>query len=60
MPYVTKSELVEIVPDLRAAADIETLADVRAALVRLADRYAGMATECENPGQVSGLRELAA
>jgi hypothetical protein len=43
MSYVTDSELVEIVPDLRALASVETSPDVRAALIRLADRYAAMA-----------------
>jgi hypothetical protein len=48
MPYVTDAELVEIVPDLRAMAIVETSAEVRAALTRLADRYAAMATECQS------------
>lgn len=43
MSYVTDAELAEIVPDLRALALVETSADVRAALIRLADRYAAMA-----------------
>jgi len=43
MPYVTDTELVEIVPDLRALAAVEASAEVRAALIRLADRYAAMA-----------------
>lgn len=43
MPYVTEVELVEIVPDLRALASVETSEEVRAALIRLADRYAAMA-----------------
>ncbi len=43
MPYVTDAELVEIVPDLRALAAVETAAEVRAALIRLADRYAALA-----------------
>jgi hypothetical protein len=43
MPYVTDVELVEIVPDLRALAAVEASAEVRAALIRLADRYAAMA-----------------
>jgi hypothetical protein len=42
MPYVTDAELVEIVPDLRALAAVETSAEARAALIRLADRYAEM------------------
>jgi len=45
MSYVTQAELMEIVPDLRAMACIETSAEVRAALIRLADRYAAVATE---------------
>jgi hypothetical protein len=43
MSYVTSSELVEIVPDLRAMASVETSGAVRAALIRLANRYAAMA-----------------
>lgn len=42
MSYVTEAELVEIVPDLRALASVETSDEVRAALIRLADRYAAM------------------
>jgi len=44
MPYVvTLAELLEIVPDLRAMASVEVSDEVRAALNRLADRYAAMA-----------------
>ena len=46
MSYVTEAELVEIVPDLRALARVETSAEVRAALIRLANRYAAMALDC--------------
>jgi hypothetical protein len=46
MSHVTAAELIEIVPDLRALASVETSAEVRAALDRLADRYAAMADEC--------------
>jgi hypothetical protein len=49
MSYVTEAELVEIVPDLRALASVETSAEVRAALNRLADRYAAMGVESRNP-----------
>jgi hypothetical protein len=45
MSYVTEAELVEIVPDLRAMASIEASPEVRAALNRLADRYAAMADQ---------------
>jgi hypothetical protein len=48
MSYVTEAELVEIVPDLRALASVETSAEVRAALIRLANRYAAMALDCRN------------
>jgi hypothetical protein len=48
MSYVTEAELVEIVPDLRAMASVETSAEVRAALIRLADRYAAMADGCRD------------
>jgi hypothetical protein len=46
MSYVTEAELVEIVPDLRALASVETSEEVRSALIRLADRYAAMADTC--------------
>jgi hypothetical protein len=49
MSYITQAELVEIVPDLRAMASVETSAEVRAALTRLADRYAAMAPGCQEP-----------
>jgi hypothetical protein len=52
MPYVTQAELVEIVPDLRAMARVETSEEVCAALNRLGDLYAAMAAECQNPAQV--------
>jgi hypothetical protein len=42
MSYITAAELIEIVPDLRAMAKAEASDDVRAALIRLADRYAAM------------------
>jgi hypothetical protein len=60
MPYMTQTELAEIVPDLRAAAAIETSAEVRAALLRLADRYAHMTAEPEQAGQMSFMPDLAA
>jgi hypothetical protein len=60
MPYVTQAELIEIVPDLRAAAANETSAEVRAALLRLADRYTRMTTEPENSGQMLFMPDLAA
>jgi hypothetical protein len=47
--YVTDAELMEIVPDLRALASVETLPEVRAALMRLADRYAALAGGNQNP-----------
>jgi hypothetical protein len=53
MSYVTDAELVEIVPDLRAMASIELSAEVRAALTRLADRYAAMADGYQDPLRVS-------
>jgi len=39
MTYISPAELAEIVPDLRAMADVETVPEVRAALLRLAHRY---------------------
>lgn len=53
MSYVTAAELAEIVPDLRAMASVEPSAEVRAALKRLADRYAAMADGCDNPGWIT-------
>jgi hypothetical protein len=40
---VTQSELLEIVPELRAMAAIEPAEKVREALNRLVERYAAMA-----------------
>jgi hypothetical protein len=59
MPYVTRAELVEIVPDLRAMAIVKASTEVQAALNRLADRYAAMATKCEPPERVTLAREFA-
>jgi hypothetical protein len=59
MSHVTEAELAEIVPDLRAMASAEASAEVRAALTRLADRYAAMATGAANHGLVSMAREVA-
>jgi hypothetical protein len=53
MSYVTEAELVEIVPDLRALASVETSAEVRAALIRLADRYAAMADTCRGAESIA-------
>ena len=53
MSYVSEAELVEIVPNLRAMADVETSTEVRAALNRLADRYAAMAGGCQNDVQLA-------
>ena len=60
MPYVTQAELVEIVPDLRAMAIAEVSTEVRAALNRLADRYAAMAAKTQMPERVTMPREFAA
>jgi hypothetical protein len=60
MPYVTDAELLEIVPDLRALASVEVVAEVRAALIRLADRYAAMATDCQKTAMDTMACELAA
>ena len=48
MSYISPTELTEIVPDLRALANVETSEEVRAALIRLADRYAAMGTEAHD------------
>jgi hypothetical protein len=45
MSYISPAELAEIVPDLRALAAVETSDEVRAALLRLAERYAAMAAD---------------
>jgi hypothetical protein len=42
MSYITAAELIEIVPHLRAMAKVEASDDVRAALIRLANRYEAM------------------
>ena len=61
MSYVTEAELVEIVPDLRALArGVETSAEVRAALIRLANRYAAMALDCRNLARSTMVFESAA
>lgn len=59
MPYVTRAELIEIVPDLRAMATAELSVEVRAALNRLADRYAAMAVGSQKPAWIA-VPELAA
>jgi len=53
MSEVTQAELVEMVPHLRAMTSIETLAEVQAAFIRLADRYAAMATGCRDAEQIA-------
>jgi hypothetical protein len=60
MSYVTEAELVEIVPDLRALASVETSAEVRAALIRLANRYAAMVLDCRNLARSAMVFESAA
>jgi hypothetical protein len=60
MPYVTQAELVEIVPDLRAMATVEASNEVRAALNRLADRYAAMAVRGQYPERGTLAAEFAA
>jgi hypothetical protein len=60
LSYVTEAELVEIVPDLRALASVETCPDVRAALIRLANRYEAMAAGCETPLRDTVAYEIAA
>jgi hypothetical protein len=60
MSHITPAELVEIMPDLRAMATIESSSEVRAALNRLADRYAAMAVECLGPARVTTACEFAA
>jgi hypothetical protein len=55
MAYVTQSELMESVPYLRAMAQVETSAEIRAAFIRLADRYVAGATERQDLGPVRGV-----
>lgn len=43
MPFVTRTELLEIVPELRAMAEAAKTATVRETLTLLANRYAAMA-----------------
>jgi hypothetical protein len=56
----TEAELVEIMPDLRALASAETSAEVRAALIRSANRYAAMAADCRNLARSTMVFESAA
>jgi hypothetical protein len=44
MPFVTRTELLEIVPELRAMAAAAKTAAVRETLHLLANRYAAIAT----------------
>jgi hypothetical protein len=60
MSCVTEAELLEIVPDLRALASVETSAEVRAALIRLANRYAAMPLDCRNLARSTMIFESAA
>ena len=57
MSNVTQAELVEMVPGLRALASVEASTEVRAALNRLAERYAAMAVGSQDPAlATTGLR----
>jgi hypothetical protein len=60
MPLVTKTELLEIVPELRAMAAAAKTAAVRATLNRMADRYAAMVAELQNQAPIEDFtREIA-
>jgi predicted DNA-binding transcriptional regulator YafY len=59
MSNVTQTELVEMVPGLRALARVETSTEVRAALNRLAERYAAMAAGRRNPSLAATASEFA-
>jgi hypothetical protein len=58
MALVTKSELSELVPELRAMAVVATRSELRYALTRLANRYATMATGTRNPRSATGASEV--
>jgi hypothetical protein len=60
MSYVSEAELAEMVPGLRAMARVETSVEVRAALNRLADRYAAMADSSRKPARTTRGREFVA
>jgi hypothetical protein len=60
MSYVTEADFVEIVPELRALASVETSAEVRAALILLSNRYAAMALDCRNLARSTMIFESAA
>jgi hypothetical protein len=49
MPLATRTELLEIVPELRAMAARSTTTTVRETLNLLANRYAAMAAGSANP-----------
>jgi len=51
MSYITANDHSEMVPDLRAMARVEASAEVRAALIRLADRYAAWGNEAGDADQ---------
>jgi hypothetical protein len=59
MSNVTQAELVEMVPGLRALASVEASTEVRAALNRLAERYAAMAAGCQDPSLATTASEFA-
>jgi hypothetical protein len=54
MSLVTPTQCLEIVEELRAMAAIASTAEVQAALIQLANRYAGMAIGCRSQTQVAG------
>lgn len=56
MSHVTVAELIEIAPDLLAMARVEASAEVRDALIRLANRYAAMADDQPAPARISAAR----
>ena len=60
MSPVTRAELVETAPVLRAMAKVEISAEARLALNRLADRYAAMAAEYQYSAEVTVADEFAA
>jgi hypothetical protein len=60
MPLVTRTELLEIVPELRAMAATARTATVRETLSVLADRYAALAAVCQDRVRTDDLaREIA-
>jgi hypothetical protein len=60
MSHITAAELIELVPGLLAMATVEASPEVRGALIRLANRYAAMAGDRQDPAPATLACALAA